>query len=119
MTGPTAMPAWTPIVTMLFAHDRSSSDSTRFGIAARDAEKNGSSAIADPNAKAISSPGSFAKIIAAKKTAEIASDQIITVLRLYRSPSAPVSGPTRPATPNVSRSDSACMKGEWVRSHTV
>ena len=68
MTGPTAMPACTPIETRLFAHERSSSDSTRFGIAARDAEKNGSSAIADPNARAISTPGSFAKTIAAKKT---------------------------------------------------
>ena len=104
---------------MLFAHDRSSSDSTRFGIAAREAEKKGSSAIADPNARAIRTPGSLAKTIAAKKAAEIASDQIITVLRLYLSPRAPVRGPIRPATPNVSRSDSACMKGEWVRSHTV
>ena len=82
MTGPTAMPACTPIETRLLAQERSFSDSTRFGIAALDAEKNGSSAIADPNASAISSPGSFAKTIAAKKTAEIASDQIITVLRL-------------------------------------
>ena len=68
MTGPTAMPACTPIETMLLAHERSFSDSTRFGIAARDAEKNGSSAIADPNARAIRTPGSFAKTIAAKKT---------------------------------------------------
>ncbi len=82
ITGPTAIPACTPIETRLFAHERSFSDSTRFGIAAREAEKNGSSAIAEPNASAISRPGSFAKTIAAKKTAEIASDQIITVLRL-------------------------------------
>ena len=103
----------------LFAHDRSFSDSTRFGIAARDAEKNGSSAIADPNARAISTPGSFAKTIAAKKPAAIASDQIITALRLNRSPSAPVNGPTMPATPNVSRSESAAMYDECVRSQTV
>ena len=35
------MPACTPIVTRLFAHARSSSLSIRFGIAAREAEKNG------------------------------------------------------------------------------
>ena len=118
-TGPTAMPACTPIVMRPFAHEIWSSDSTRFGIAARDAEKNGSSAIADPKARTIKVAGACANTIARKNAAEIASDQIITLLRSKRSPSAPAKEPSSPATPKVRSRDSACMLGECVRCQTV
>jgi hypothetical protein len=119
ISGPTAMPAWTPTVMRLFAHAMSSSRSTRFGIAARDAEKNGSSLIAEPNASTIRSSGSSTKTIAMKNADANASDAIITLRRSNRSPSAPANGPRIPATPNVSNSDSACIPGEWVRSQIV
>ena len=114
IAGPIAIPACTPIVTRLFAQERSSSDSTRFGIAAREAEKNGSSAIAEPNASAINTRGPWPNAIAAKKAAETASDTTMTLRRSKRSPRAPAKGPSRPATPNVSSRDIACISGECV-----
>ena len=119
ISGPTAMPVWTPIVTRLLAQLTSSSDSTRFGIAARDAVKNGISASAEPKANRINSSGACANAIATKNTVETASDTIITMRRSNRSPSAPPNGPTMPATPNVSSSESACIPGECVFSQTV
>src|SRR5205823_12939889 len=68
--GPTAMPACTPIVTRPFAQEICSSDSTRFGIAARDEDKNGSSAIADPKARTIKVTGAWTNTIARKNAAE-------------------------------------------------
>ena len=97
----------------------SSSLSTRFGIAAREAAKNGSSAIAAPNASRMSQMGVSTNAMPVKNAAPTASDQIITFRRSKRSPRWPASGPSSPATPNVSSSASACMNGEWVRSHTV
>ena len=119
ITGPIAMPACTPSVTRLFAHEMSSGSSTRFGIAAREADRNGSSAIAEANASRISASGECTNTIAAKNTHEIASDQISTLRRSSRSPRAPANGPISPATPNVNSSDNACMNGECVRSQTV
>jgi hypothetical protein len=118
-SGPTAMPAWTPTVMRLFAHAMSCSRSTRFGIAAREAEKNGSSAIAEPKARTIRSQGASANTIPMKNTDDTASAQIITRRRSNRSPSAPAKGPRIPATPNVSSRERACMPGEWVRSQIV
>ena len=118
-TGPIAIPECTPIVTRLFAHDSCDSSSTRFGIAAREAEKNGSSAIAEPKASPISCIGVRANAMARKNAAATASDSTMTFRRSNRSPSAPANGPRSPATPNVSSSESACIAGECVRSHTV
>src|SRR5437870_10427153 len=113
------MPACTPIVMRPLAQEICSSDSTRFGIAARDAERNGSSAIADPKARTIRVAGACTNTIARKNPAEIASDQIITFLRSKRSPRAPATEPRSPATPKVRSNDNACMLAECVRSHTV
>ena len=117
--GPTAMPACTPMVTRLFAQLMSSGVSTRFGMAARDAVKNGTSASAEPNASRISIIGACANAIAAKNRVETASATIITVRRSNRSPSAPPNGPTMPATPKVMSSESACIPGECVVFQTV
>jgi hypothetical protein len=81
--------------------------------------KKGRSAIAEANASRISPGTACTNAIAAKNTIEIASDQIITIRRSYRSPSTPANGPTIPATPNVSSNESACIAGECVRDQTV
>ena len=119
INGPTAIPACTPIVTRLFAQLMSSAESTRFGMAARDAVKNGTSASAEPNASRINIIGVCAKAIAAKNTVETASATIITFRRSNRSPSAPPNGPTIPATPKVISNESACIPGECVVFQTV
>src|SRR3990172_1941694 len=100
---------------MLFTQLRCSS-STKFGIAAADAEKNGASARGDRNAIATSQTGSSANANAAKQAAPARSETIITVRRSNRSPSEPANGPTNPDTPNVSRSVAESHVAEPVRS---
>ncbi len=72
------------------------------GIAAREAEKNGASAIADRNANASNHAGSCASAIAPKHSAAAPSDASITRRRSNRSLRCPANGPTRPSIPNVS-----------------
>jgi hypothetical protein len=81
--------------------------------------KNGISASAEPNASMISSIGVCANAIAAKNSIETVSDTTMTLRRSNRSPSAPPNGPTMPATPKVSNSESACIPGECVFDQTV
>ena len=97
----------------------SSSRSTRFGIAAAEADQNGDSAIADTNASAISGFGASTNAIAKNTAAAIDSEIIITLRRSNRSPKCPVSGERMPTTPNVSRSATDCHVAECVSFHTV
>src|SRR4029079_5976304 len=88
ITGPIAIPAYMLVDTRLFAQLMSSSESTGFGIAARDAVKNGSSASADPNARPINHSGVSTNAIATKNSADTPSHPIITVRRSKRAPVA-------------------------------
>ncbi len=67
--GPSMTPEFSPMLTQLFAHGSCAGSSIRFGIAARDAEKNGDSATADRKANPTNQTGSWVRAIAAKHSA--------------------------------------------------
>ena len=117
ITGPTAIPACRPIEARLFAHDRSSSDSTRLGIAARTRRRT-----AAPRSRIRTRARStrFANTIKAKNVAEIASDLDHPPWRHEPSPSAPRERVVRsPATPNVEQEGQRRYVRRGVRCHTV
>ena len=118
IAGPIMIPAFAPTWISPLAHARSSS-STRFGIAAAEADQKGVSTMAAANPTASNQPGSWLKAIAAKHAAPARSDTIMTRLRSNRSPSTPPIGANRPLTPNVSRSDADNQAAERVCSKTV
>ncbi len=109
------MPAFFAIATMLFAHGRSSCREMRFGIAAAEADQNGTSTTADRNANASRGAGACASPMQKKNTAPRTSETIITVRRSYRSPSVPAKSPTNPVMPNVNRSVAESHAAECVR----
>jgi hypothetical protein len=109
------MPMFRPSATRPFAQERCSS-STRFGIAAAEADQNGCSTIAERNAAPSSHAGSSRSAIAPKHAAPARSDTTMTFLRSNRSPSAPPSGAKIPAMPNVSNNVSESHVAESVRS---
>jgi hypothetical protein len=114
ISGPIKMPTLRPTPSRPFAHAIRSS-STRFGMAAADAARNGDSASADRNATNNNHTGSCTNAIAAKQTAPARSDTTITRLRSKRSPSVPANSPTNPTVPNVRNSAAATHAAEWVR----
>ena len=80
ISGPTVMPSAKACDTRPLAQASSSSDA-RFGIAACEAGRNGTSAMVASSASPTSIHGSSAKTSAAKTTAAATSETIITMRR--------------------------------------
>ena len=108
------IPAFLAMATMLFPHGISLSPSTRFGIAAAEADQNGTSTTAEKNANRIRSDGACASPMHRKNSAPSRSDQIITRRRSNRSPRVPAKMPTNPVTPNVRSSVAESQAAECV-----